>query len=246
VETLGARFEVDVTTLRIDVLGEFASGNSVQSEGANELVLKYALALVSQALREDNFASAVKMYDIAITAARRAKDLALIRNLQQKRQEIDVARAAYRDVEEVLSALDENPYDPDANLVVGRYYCFVKGDWEQGLPLLARCGDNRLRGLADAELELPELSLAQLELGDGWWGLGADHELPQRRHMQLRGVSWYLKALAQLPAGLHKIKIENRLKEAQQKYGKLAAAPPAAASAAGRAALNGSARTRAP
>ncbi|MBI3877243.1 MAG: hypothetical protein HY300_15015, partial [Verrucomicrobia bacterium] len=40
------------------------------------------------------------------------------------------------------------PDDPGANLAVGQFLCFVKGDWESGLPLLAKSDDNVLKTLA--------------------------------------------------------------------------------------------------
>ena len=36
---------------------------------------------------------------------------------------------------------------PPANLTVGKYYCFQKGDWEKGLPMLALGQDETLKAL---------------------------------------------------------------------------------------------------
>ena len=49
--------------------------------------------------------------------------------------------------------LKTNPDDPQANLALGRYRCFAKGDWEAGLPLLAKSGDAALASLAKKALE---------------------------------------------------------------------------------------------
>lgn len=232
VDEIGSRFDVDATAMRIDALGEFARAGAVQDAATNQIVLTYAVGLVKQAYAEDNFAAAQRMYDIAITAARRTGNQKLIRSLQQAKQEMDVARAAYVSVENVLEELEANPDEPHANLVVGRYYCFIKGNWTKGLPLLARSDDTRLRSLAEAELDPPALAEQQVALADRWWSVGTDYPQPVRRHMQLRGVTWYQKALPQLAEGLQKVKVEVRLKEAQRTYGSAVALPAARNAAA--------------
>jgi hypothetical protein len=52
-------------------------------------------------------------------------------------------------------------------LLVGKYRCFVKSDWENGLLMLALGSDPKLKALAESELaEKPDT----LELGHAWWG----------------------------------------------------------------------------
>jgi hypothetical protein len=226
VEELHARFEVDVTALRIETVSQYtATSTSAGEEETNKLVLRYASALVRQALEEDNFDSAVKMYEIAVTAARRSGDSNLVRSLQTARKEIDVARRAYDEVKGVIAELGADPSDPAANRVAGAYYCFVKGAWAKGLPLLARCDDDRLRNLAEREIDAPALAADQVELADDWWKFGESQSLPGKRRIQLRAVRWYQTALRQLPNGLQKVKVEVRLKEAERSYGDLAALP---------------------
>ena len=36
-----------------------------------------------------------------------------------------------------MAALKHNPHNPDASLTVGKHLCFTKGDWTNGLPMLA-------------------------------------------------------------------------------------------------------------
>jgi hypothetical protein len=220
VEELGRRFEVNATTMRIEAVSEFARSGSFADEAANEIVLNYAIGLMNQALAEDNFVGAQKMYDIAVTAARRVQDTKLVRQLQEHKEEVAVARAAYAEVEKVIDELGADPYAPEPNLTVGKYYCFVKGEWSRGLPMLARGDDEVLRQLAEIELDPPALAEKQLELAERWWTVGEKHPMPLRRQMQLRAVSWYRKAQANLPDGLRKVKVEVRLREAERVYGR--------------------------
>lgn len=74
---------------------------------------------------------------------------------------------------EALRALDKlvkNPDDPDANTVAGKYASFVLGDYQEGLPLLAKSNDKNLKTLADHELDPTHVATAlqKVEMGDEW------------------------------------------------------------------------------
>ena len=49
--------------------------------------------------------------------------------------------------------LKKTPDDPKANEAVGRYNCFLKGDWQEGLPQLAAGADGQLKQLAETGIE---------------------------------------------------------------------------------------------
>ena len=63
----------------------------------------------------------------------------------------DLIRRARRDgvLGLELPVLEKQPGDPTANLAAGRYYCFVKGDWEMGIPMLALGSETALKELAE-------------------------------------------------------------------------------------------------
>ncbi len=56
-----------------------------------------------------------------------------------------------------------------ANATVGRFLCFIKGDWDAGLKLLAASGTGELGELAIADLKGAEDATAKLSLADSWW-----------------------------------------------------------------------------
>ena len=76
---------------------------------------------------------------------------------------------------------------PKANLDVGQYYCLIRGEWEKGLPLLAKGSNHELKRLAQAELRAPTRRKNRLELADGWWQLGEQETAHQKNiHLHLR------------------------------------------------------------
>jgi hypothetical protein len=124
---------------------------------------------------------------------------------------------AFKDVQRILTSAKDAD-DPEGNLRVGRYYCLIRGEWEKGLPLLAKGSHARLRELAEAEMAHPTIPADQLELADGWWELGTAEEAHQTALCR-RGAFWYQRALPELPTGLWRAKADMRLKEFRRLHG---------------------------
>ena len=64
--------------------------------------------------------------------------------------------------------LETTPDDPKASLAAGRWYCFVVGDWEKGLPLLAQSSDAEMAKSAALDMKNPSVPAEQVTAGDGW------------------------------------------------------------------------------
>ena len=113
-------------------------------------------------------------------------------------------------VENAMAVLKTNPADPEANLAVGRYHCFVKGDWDKGLPTLARGSDAALTQLATTELTKPTTAEEQKKLGDGWWEFAGSKVNFAWKGSQARAAHWYREAVARLE-GPAKVEVEQKL-----------------------------------
>ena len=113
----------------------------------------------------------------------------------------------------VMKTLLDAPDDAPANLLVGRYLCFTEGDWEKGLPLLAKCSDAALKALAVKELAQPADGAAEMSVADGWWDFAKKEDDNSRKAAaQMRAKQWYEKALPSL-ASLTKAKAQMRIAE---------------------------------
>ncbi len=183
----------------------------------NQALLERAEPLIERALKAEQFELAEGMCQLALGAARQSEDRAKENSLTQQKGLVEEARKAFKAIQRTIASLENND-DPAANLAVGRYYCLVRNEWPQGLPLLAKGSDSRLKQLAAAELRLPTIAADQLELADGWWQLGAEDSTYQKV-LRLRAVYWYQRAVKQLPQGLWKVKAEMRLQQVKREYG---------------------------
>jgi hypothetical protein len=85
---------------------------------------------------------------------------------------VEELRAARERLTVALEKLKSSPADPAANLAVGRYTALLRGDWEHGLPFLAKGDDPKLAALANATLANPAGTDAHVNLANEWWELG--------------------------------------------------------------------------
>lgn len=87
--------------------------------------------------------------------------LAILLQEKPDLQKIKVPEA----VKKAEATLKESPDNPDANLVLGKYLAFSKGDWDLAIPCLAKGSDPFYQALADKE----RAGAKPLEIGDAWW-----------------------------------------------------------------------------
>jgi hypothetical protein len=95
--------------------------------------------------------------------------------------------------------------------MVGRFLCFLKHDWDKGLPHLARGNDPKLATVARADLALPPDAKSRFTLAGQWWELGEDRShLHIQAALRERAAYWYQKAAGEL-TDLDKAMAERRM-----------------------------------
>src|SRR6185436_15792188 len=104
----------------------------------------------------------------AETAAKNSQSSSLLAKVQLRTKEITALRDEYRNLKAALKTIQDTPADPAANLAVGLYRCFAKGDWLHGAALLAKGSDPAISALGQKEMTPPAETQAQVALADGW------------------------------------------------------------------------------
>jgi len=111
----------------------------------------------------------------------------LISSAQARAKEAEALKAEYEKIKAVLEQLKEKPDDADANLTAGKYYCLQKGNWDAGLPLLAKGSDAILKEQAVRDQAGPKEAEAQLGVGDDLMRrLHRHHDRKRRRRDDIR------------------------------------------------------------
>jgi hypothetical protein len=210
VDVIAKTFKVNSIEAKAGVLTKIAKNARTSEQHA--VLAGHSLAMVDQALANDNVELAARLCALALAESGLAREPQLTKQIEAKTAQTRQQRRAFEEVKTALSTLEHNPTDPEANLIVGKYRCFTKGDWDHGISMLALGNDEVLKVLAKKDLQAAESPVERVRLGDGWWELAEKQGKTVQREIKGRAVYWYRKTWPSL-SGLMKDKIEKRLNE---------------------------------
>ncbi len=210
IDAMAEQFQIDDVEMKTNVLAILSKRAKLPDE--HKSIADQAAGLIDGAIARDNIDLAVKLCEMALPEARAAHDADLVREVKARIEQCRVLGKAHHEMQEAAAVLGAKPDDPAANLIVGKYYCFHKGDWEKGLPMLALGQDRELKALAVQEIAEVKTADDRLKLGDAWWNLGEKESGKIQVAIRGRANYWYQQALPEL-SGLSRAKVEKRVKE---------------------------------
>jgi len=180
---------------------------------------------VDEALTAADYAAAERVAESGLDCARKSRDKDLITRAAARSKEVSQLATAYIQARAAFERLQTDPQDAASHLVVGKFLCFAKGDWPEGLKHLVQGSDEELATLAKEDEEGQSNSETWARLGDGWLQFSKKAAASEKAGGELRAAFWYRKALPTL-AGLNRVKVEKAL-ESLPKAESLAATEPA-------------------
>jgi hypothetical protein len=157
-----------------------------------------ALEMAAQARAEEDFDRASRLVKTAQTAVAHSRRLGQPEAVARAARETNAAGREFAPVKAALRTLEINPDDPAANLTAGRFRCFVRDDWERGLPLLAKGSDAALTALARKDLAVSDNAPARKELADAWLQQANKSSGAEQAAFRRRAHYCYKEALAGL------------------------------------------------
>jgi hypothetical protein len=208
-DQVSAAFEVDALSVKAEAAIGLAGRVVTAAEAAENIRL--GLSVVEQLIDQEDYATAARV--VTTLRAGRGQDAAIGKQITSTARRVDLLRTAATAVAKERDRLKSKPDDAAANLAVGRFFCFGKGDWQRGLPLLAKSADPSFHDLAVADLASPTDAAAQATLADHWWDAAAKEPLAAAKWAQRqRAAFWYESALPGMKA-LRLAQVEQRLAE---------------------------------
>ena len=105
-----------------------------------DAAIPIAEQFMDQAVAADRFPLSIEFAMIASRAATKSKTPTrkqIDERLARRRHEIRLLEPLFAAAKTAQETLATNPTEAGANLNFGRWLCFYKGDWADGLPLLA-------------------------------------------------------------------------------------------------------------
>jgi hypothetical protein len=204
-------YEVDGVKLASEALLRVIRG--VHTPGQKKALADFTQDFAARALEGENYEVARAMAEKNGTAARMVGDVGMIREAQALQLAVTDAEAACGAAKKAAETLAAKPGDGEANLKVGTYRCFYRGEWKEGLGKLAAGSDRGLAELAKEEMSAGGTPEERLKLGDAWWEVGLKGTVVTKRGIWRHAAGFYTAALPSL-SGLVKAKVNKRLEEA--------------------------------
>jgi hypothetical protein len=179
---------------------------------AAEIIVRLSLETADAAALADSFDVVQQLVNIADAAANKTRKVTIVSQIQPHLADLRSLAAEYAQVRLAFDILTQKPDDTAAHTLIGKFYALHKGQWDIGLPHLARGGDPELKALATKELSSPVDGLDQTALGDAWWDIAEKSNGLARANAHKHAVMWYQKSQQSL-SGITKTRIETRLRE---------------------------------
>lgn len=217
-----ARFEVDSFQENLKWIQAF--GEATASRDAALVrggpIVQRAIPVIYTGIQADEYMAASAVARIANRFTDNQIGGQLSRLLTRLRSQLGSAKREYEKSVEFLEQYRVDPQDKAAGAAFGRFLCFIKGDWETGLPLIAEGPNGDLTEVARMDLRGARTAAEQVAVADAWWELSERGNGIYRQGAQDRAVLWYQQAFERLPESLDRLHVKNRLQEAGQTDGR--------------------------
>lgn len=177
-------------------------------------ISEVCLELCDTALAQDRLDIASRAVSMSEDAARLNRNAGLLAKVSERRRAVRDAQAQHERYTAAVKKLGSDPENPEANLVVGRFLCFRRHAWTDGLSKLVKGSDPALKDLAIKELTAPTEPEAMAALGDSWWAFRDPNGAVTESDARQRAAEWYSQALPGTK-GLKKSLVEKRIAEAR-------------------------------
>jgi hypothetical protein len=204
-------FQIDGPSVKAKVLLKALA--TVEPATAMDLRVPF-LGVIDAMVAKEDYAKAQETLGDAIRIAKKTGNVALVGRFKVKKDELDSIVKEWKAAAKAREALSKKPEDSRSHLALGRYLCLCRGQWDKGLPHLARGSDAEYREVALLENQamVGNQGSKELEkLGDEWTDLlkkkKGDALFDRARD---RAIEWYRKASAK-SASLEKVEIGRKI-----------------------------------
>ena len=210
VNEMSSRVDLDRLKLLQELGGELEKKSLLPPQ--RELLVDESLAGVHAALREDKVALADSLSVLAASVANKGKDAERKKAARALRDYVVTVKAAADAKTAGEEKLASEPNDPAANLAVGRYLVFVRGDFSKGSEYLAKGSDSALAGAAQKEVAAKS-DEEKLAAAVAWSALVGSIKSPADKVKLQRHVLSVCQELLPALSGLQKGQAETQIKE---------------------------------
>ncbi len=197
VDLRGQDFQVDALQSKTDLCLEFLKKPPSEATERKDFEASL-LPLVDDAIEQDRFELAERIIAAAGTAGASARSAALRKGLADRQQAVKSLRPRSEAARHARQTLERDADNPVAHEELGRYLCFLRGKWDQGLPHLAEGKSKSLAELAQRSQTPPDDATQLAELADQWWNLAESLDAGEKTSVRDFAGAFYRQALPEL------------------------------------------------
>ncbi len=210
IDGLAKWYQIDGPVQQLASLEKILAASAIPATA--KLIAEAATASAQAASDVDELDEAVDFAKLAVNAAKKAKfTAAAIDEAESNLTQAKKSRDAFATIRPALEKVKSMPDDPVANLVVGKYRCFIQNRWDDGLKHLSKGEDAALKVLAEVDLKAPRTgAIEDSKLADAWWEYAQSAPVDVQWAAQVRTRYWYGRCIPSL-TGLNKARAEGRL-----------------------------------
>jgi len=224
-DLLAENFVVSRHEVRAHLLMQLSRSRNVRSTSDQARLAEAAIDTVKLSIAADDLEVAHDMALLSVRVADSARQTDLVQAADQIKNEILVLDRQYPSLETALISANQPGALAETYGLAGSWLCLVRGDWANGLPLLAKGDEPVLQSTAALELAKPTDPMQQVNLADVWWEQAENARGITRWQLRQRAAHWYKTAQPHLQ-GLVKQKLAIRIEEvANDEKNPLAIAP---------------------
>lgn len=202
------RFEIDLLELLSASLVKCNAAASSIDQGVE--IYESASNLFFEAKVACRYDIAERAAKVALSAARRGKQWKAANAVEQELRKLDAIRPLLDAANEAQAVLAVRPDDPQACTALGRLECFIKDNWQDGLPMLVKGSDQELASLATLDLKRPVEADDQIELAHKWQAQAEAATGPVAHAMLNRARFWLEMARVRL-SGLEAAAVKKQI-----------------------------------
>jgi hypothetical protein len=205
VDLRAADFDVDAISRRLELLEELLNPKSKPKDDVLRAIYTHATETAERSLVDDRLEQGREAAELAksvgyklFLSGKAKKDDTLVNDGESKQAEAKrlakfmQERLAIRDAyQQALQRIKVSPDDSTANGVVGQYLCFVRGNWQDGLPALSSSDLKDLQLIAKEELAInanPEPKRI-FDLAGRWWDVAGSESTLGAYRQEIRNHS---------------------------------------------------------
>jgi hypothetical protein len=204
-------FQINAMKLKESALREII--RSIRTPQQAQAAARQALILADEATLRQDEPAADRLMAVAEAAANQGGQVKMALEVRDRKKEYAALRHEQSEFEASLLKLRQNQADASDRLRVGKMRCFMRGDWKDGLPMLANGADVALQNAARCELATqPNDPLACMATANGWWDQASAQPRLARQQIRHHAAQWYRRARPGL-SGVNLEIAEKRLAE---------------------------------